>query len=150
PILFAKYGRWIVADCHPTLETHSKRLSDGGRERRSLSGGGEQLCVPAASERTSTATERTPVPMNVAIFESTVEIDDSCIVESPAVIHEQVREYERGDRHTFDLTVTIPSGMTDEVMTALTDIPYGKTRTYGALASDLDTIPVAIGQACAR
>jgi methylated-DNA-[protein]-cysteine S-methyltransferase len=88
--------------------------------------------------------------MNVDIFESTVEIDESSIAESPAVIHEQVREYERGDRQTFDLMVAIPEGVTGKVMTALTEIPYGKTRTYGALATDLDTTPVAIGQACAH
>lgn len=88
--------------------------------------------------------------MNVDIFESTVTIDDSCITEPPAVIREQVHEYERGDRRTFDLTVTIPEKMTGKVMTAVIDIPYGKTRTYGALASDLDTTPIAVGQACAR
>ena len=88
--------------------------------------------------------------MHVDIFETIVEIDDSCIAEPPAVIRQQIREYEHGDRHTFDLTITIPSGMGGEVMTALTDIPYGETRTYGALASDLDTSPVVIGQACAH
>jgi methylated-DNA-[protein]-cysteine S-methyltransferase len=88
--------------------------------------------------------------MNVDIFESTVEIAESSIAESPAVIREQVREYERGDRQTFDLTVAIPEGVTGKMMTALTEIPYGETRTYGALAANLDTTPVAIGQACAH
>lgn len=88
--------------------------------------------------------------MNVDVFETTVEIDETCIAESPAVVREQVREYECGDRQSFDLTVTVPEGLTGEVMTALTDIPYGETRTYGSLAARLDTIPVAIGQACAR
>lgn len=88
--------------------------------------------------------------MNVDIFETTIEIDESVIAESPSVIREQVREYEKGDRQTFDLNVTIPDGVTGEVMAAMTAIPYGETRTYGALAADLDTTPIAVGQACAR
>ncbi|HET7324536.1 MAG TPA: methylated-DNA--[protein]-cysteine S-methyltransferase [Halococcus sp.] len=90
------------------------------------------------------------ISMNVAIFETTIDIDESVIAESPLEIREQVREYERGDRQEFDLRVTIPEGLTGEVMTTMADIPYGETRTYGALAADLDTTPIAIGQACAR
>jgi methylated-DNA-[protein]-cysteine S-methyltransferase len=88
--------------------------------------------------------------MNVDIFKTTIEIDESVIAELPAVIREQVREYECGDRRTFDLNVTIPEGVTGEVMAAMTDIPYGETRTYGALAVDLDITPIVVGQACAR
>ncbi len=88
--------------------------------------------------------------MNVDIFETTIEIDESVIAESSAMIREQVREYERGGRREFDLSVTIPDGLTGEVMTTMTDIPYGETRTYGALATDLDTSPVAVGRACAH
>lgn len=88
--------------------------------------------------------------MNVDIFQTTIEIDDTRIAESGDEIREQVREYESGDRRSFDLRVTIPEGVTGEVMTAMTDIPYGETRTYGELASELDTTPIAVGQACAR
>ena len=88
--------------------------------------------------------------MNVAIFESTIEIDESVIAESPANIREQVREYERGDRREFDLTVSLSTGTTGAVMAALSDVPYGETRTYGAVADRLDTAPVAVGQACAN
>lgn len=88
--------------------------------------------------------------MNIPIFGTTVEIDETLIAESPTVVREQIREYERGDRQTFDLTVTIPEGVTGEVMIAMTDIPYGETRTYGEIAAQLDTSPIAIGQACAR
>jgi methylated-DNA-[protein]-cysteine S-methyltransferase len=88
--------------------------------------------------------------MNVDIFETTVEIDESVIAESPAVIREQVREYERGDRQTFDLNVTISDGVTGDVMAVMTDIPYGETRTYGELATKLNTTPIAAGQACAH
>lgn len=88
--------------------------------------------------------------MNVPILETTVEIDESAIAEGPAEIREQIAEYERGDRRTFDLTVRYPEGMTGEVMAAMTEIPYGETRTYGDLAADLDTAAVAVGQACGR
>jgi methylated-DNA-[protein]-cysteine S-methyltransferase len=88
--------------------------------------------------------------MQVDILESTVEIDESLIAESPAEIRRQVREYARGDRQTFELTVSLASGMTGEVMAAMMEIPYGETRSYGELADDLDTSPVAVGQACGR
>lgn len=88
--------------------------------------------------------------MNVAILDTTIEIDETSIDESLAEIRAQIREYERGDRRTFDLHVDIPDGVTGDVMTAMLEIPYGQTRAYGKLAADLDTIPVAVGQACAR
>jgi methylated-DNA-[protein]-cysteine S-methyltransferase len=88
--------------------------------------------------------------MHVSIFGSTVEIDESHVAEPPAVVREQVCEYAQGDREAFDLTVTRPDGVTGEVMAAMTDIPYGETRTYGELATTLDTAPVAVGQACGR
>lgn len=88
--------------------------------------------------------------MHVHIFDSTVEIDGTHIADPPATVREQVREYERGDREAFDLTVTTPEGLTGDVMAAMVDIPYGETRTYGELAATLDTSPVAVGQACGR
>ncbi|MFC4408148.1 methylated-DNA--[protein]-cysteine S-methyltransferase [Haloarchaeobius iranensis] len=88
--------------------------------------------------------------MHVPILGSTVEIDETAIAEPPAVVREQVREYARGEREAFDLTVAMPGTMTGEVMAAMTDIPYGETRTYGELAAELDTAPVAVGQACGR
>lgn len=88
--------------------------------------------------------------MNVDILDSTVEIDETVITEPAAAIRRQVDEYERGDRRTFDLTVTTPTGLTGEVMETMTAIPYGETRTYGQIADQLRTEPVAVGQACGR
>lgn len=88
--------------------------------------------------------------MNVDILGTIIEIDETAIAEPPAVVREQVREYERGDRRAFDLTVTGPRGATGEVMSALTEIPYGETRTYGEIGDRLGTAAVAVGQACAR
>jgi len=35
-------------------------------------------------------------------------------------------------------------------MRAMTAIPAGETRTYGEIASDLESAPIAVGQACGR
>jgi methylated-DNA-[protein]-cysteine S-methyltransferase len=88
--------------------------------------------------------------MHVDVLGTSFEIDASVVAESPAEIHTQVREYEAGDRRTFDLTVEFPDGLTGDVMAAMTEIPYGETSTYGDLATDLDTAAVAVGQACGR
>lgn len=88
--------------------------------------------------------------MKRSILNSTIEIDESVIAEPADEIQRQVREYEQGQRQVFDLTVRYPDGMTGDVMAAMAEIPYGETRTYGALAAGLGTAPVAVGQACGR
>ena len=88
--------------------------------------------------------------MNVDIFGSSIEIDETAIAESPGTIRRQVEEYERGDRREFDLTVSTPDGPRGDVMAALAAIPYGETRTYGGIAAELDTEPVLVGRACAQ
>jgi len=86
--------------------------------------------------------------MELALFDSQVAIDESAVAEPSEEIRAQVREYERGERRSFDLTVAFPDGLAGDVHRAMTEIPYGETRTYGALAAELDTSPVAVGQAC--
>ncbi len=88
--------------------------------------------------------------MNVSIFDSTIGIDESAIEEPSEAIRTQIKEYERGERTTFELTVRYPDGLTGEVMAAMAEIPYGETSTYGAIAADLGTAPIAIGGACGR
>lgn len=88
--------------------------------------------------------------MNVQIFDTTLALDESVIAESPREVRTQVRAYERGDRRRFDLDVAFPEGMVGQVMAALTDIPYGDTRTYGDIAEELETAPVVVGNGCAR
>ncbi|GAB7017695.1 methylated-DNA--[protein]-cysteine S-methyltransferase [Halostagnicola bangensis] len=88
--------------------------------------------------------------MNISILQSTVEIDESLVDESSAEIRTQIREYERGDRRTFDLEITTPDGILGDVMDAMSEIPSGETRSYGDLAADLETSPIAVGQACGR
>ena len=61
---------------------------------------------------------------------------------------EQVRAYFAGDLRNFSLAVAATgTPFQQRVWTALRTIPYGETRSYGALASQLGTSPRAIGNA---
>jgi methylated-DNA-[protein]-cysteine S-methyltransferase len=88
--------------------------------------------------------------MHVQLFGNEVTVDASRIDAAPETIRAQVREYEAGERTAFDLEVAVPDDFTGEVMRAMSGIPAGETRTYGAVAADLDTAPVAVGGACGR
>ena len=88
--------------------------------------------------------------MQVQLFGHDPEIDASRIDATPETIREQCREYEAGERIEFDLEVNYPDDFTGSVMRAMTEIPAGETRTYGDLAADLETAPIAVGQACGR
>lgn len=88
--------------------------------------------------------------MEVDVLGDAIEIDESYVVETPTEIERQVREYERGDRRTFDLDVSFPDGLTGDVMRAMAAIPYGETRTYGEIAAELGSAPIAVGGACGR
>ncbi|TYL39446.1 cysteine methyltransferase [Natronococcus pandeyae] len=88
--------------------------------------------------------------MQFRIFGCDREIDASLIDADAETIRDQVREYEDGDRRTFDLEVEYPDDFTGAVMRAMARIPAGETRTYGDLASELETAPIAVGQACGR
>jgi methylated-DNA-[protein]-cysteine S-methyltransferase len=78
------------------------------------------------------------------------EIDADRIAEPRRAIERQVREYDRGERESFDLTVEFPESFTGRVMAAMAAIPYGATRTYGELATEVGSSPVAVGGACGR
>lgn len=88
--------------------------------------------------------------MNVALLGSTIEIDESALEASPEAIRAQVGEYAAGERRAFELPVAYPDGLLGDVMAAMAAIPYGKTRSYGEIAADLGTAPVAVGRACGR
>ena len=88
--------------------------------------------------------------MRVHVLGYAIEIGESLIVESSEAIRSQLREYAEGDRRTFDLTVHVVEGTTGAVMGAMTQIPFGETRSYGDIAAEIDTVPIAVGQACAR
>ncbi|WP_313695427.1 methylated-DNA--[protein]-cysteine S-methyltransferase [Halorarum halobium] len=80
----------------------------------------------------------------------TLTLDDSFLDASRDDVREQAAAYAAGERTAFDVTVRYPDSFTGDVMRAMAAIPYGETRTYGELAADLDTSPVAVGGACGR
>jgi methylated-DNA-[protein]-cysteine S-methyltransferase len=88
--------------------------------------------------------------MHVRIFDAELDLEDARLAAEPRSVREQLREYERGDRTRFDLDVDYPDTFAGTVMRAMDRIPYGETRTYGDLAAELETAPVAVGQACGR
>jgi methylated-DNA-[protein]-cysteine S-methyltransferase len=63
----------------------------------------------------------------------------------------QLSAYFAGKRQSFDLPLA-PDGsiLEHRVWALMVTIPYGQTRSYGALARDLDLSPREIGFACAR
>ena len=76
---------------------------------------------------------------------------DAALLDAPVEhVRAQAAEYAAGERSTFDLGVAYPDSFTGEVMRAMAAIPYGETRTYGDLAADLGTSPIAVGGGCGR
>jgi methylated-DNA-[protein]-cysteine S-methyltransferase len=63
----------------------------------------------------------------------------------------QLEQYFAQRQRVFDLPLA-PEGTRDEkrLWARMTEIPYGKTATYGALARELGLIPRQLGQACGR
>lgn len=88
--------------------------------------------------------------MQCSILGGDLDLDLAYLEASPDEVRRQLREYERGERREFTLSPTYPAGFTGEVVRAMAAIPYGETRTYGDLAADLETAPIAVGQACGR
>ncbi|WP_232702922.1 methylated-DNA--[protein]-cysteine S-methyltransferase [Halobacterium wangiae] len=76
------------------------------------------------------------------------DVDLDYVDASEEAVREQLREYEAGDRDTFDLDVHFPEGFLGDVMAAMCSIPPGETRTYGDVAASIDTAAVAVGNAC--
>ena len=61
----------------------------------------------------------------------------------------QLEAYFSGTRQAFDLPFDVQASQFQrDVCAAMLAIPYGDTRTYGAIAKDLGVPAQAIGQAC--
>lgn len=84
--------------------------------------------------------------MEYTLLGGGVTIDESLVQADTDTLVRQLDEYAAGDRQQFDLSLSFPDSFTGRVMRAMTDIPYGETRTYGDLAETLDTAAVAVGQ----
>ena len=62
---------------------------------------------------------------------------------------EQMRAYFAGELTHFELTLaSLDSEEGAHLRAAIASIPYGHTRTYGALASEAGSAARAVGQAC--
>jgi methylated-DNA-[protein]-cysteine S-methyltransferase len=88
--------------------------------------------------------------MQLTVLGYDFTVDETRVDVPPAELRRQVAAYARGDRREFSLAVSFPDSFTGRVMREMAAIPYGETRTYGALASALDTSAVAVGGACGR
>lgn len=88
--------------------------------------------------------------MEARILGTVRELETSLIDADEGTIREQLREYEDGEREAFGLEIEYPDDFTGAVMRSIAAIPFGETRTYGDLAPDLETAPIAVGQACGR
>ncbi len=86
--------------------------------------------------------------MRIRIRGDAYDLDAALVAESEAELRRQLTGYAAGDREAFDLGVDYPESHLGDVMRAMSEIPYGETRTYGELAADLDSGAVAVGQAC--
>jgi methylated-DNA-[protein]-cysteine S-methyltransferase len=88
--------------------------------------------------------------MSYELLGHSVDIEAFRITEPRRIIQQQLSEYAAGERSQFDLTIDPSSGFLGDVQQQLRAIPYGETRTYGEVADQLDTAPIAVGQACGR
>ncbi|MDI9347338.1 MAG: methylated-DNA--[protein]-cysteine S-methyltransferase [Methylacidiphilales bacterium] len=69
------------------------------------------------------------------------------------VIVKQIREYLEHKRTAFDLPYMLPVNASEfqkKVWSAIIDIPYGTTVSYGDLAMLLNSSPRAVGNACGK
>lgn len=93
---------------------------------------------------------RTARSLTVDLLGHTIRLDTSCVRETDSEVRHQLREYAAGDRERFDLVVEFPETFTGAVWRRVERILHGETRTYGELAAELGTAPVAVGGANAR
>lgn len=86
--------------------------------------------------------------MRITIYGRSLKIVEGLIEQDREEVNDQLNQYFNEDRETFDLEYQIPDGFLGEVMKEILDIEYGETRTYGEIAEVVDSVPVAVGQAC--
>lgn len=79
-----------------------------------------------------------------------IEIDMEYLDASEAEVRKQLDDYFEGERTEFELGVTFPESFVGEVMQAVSEIPFGETRTYSDIAEKISSAAVAVGQALGR
>lgn len=85
--------------------------------------------------------------METELFGRKIQLESSYIMESNAEVNRQLRAYEAKKRNTFELTIEYPDTFFGDVWRTVAGISYGETRTYGEIAIELDTAPIAVGNA---
>ncbi|MFB6144789.1 MAG: methylated-DNA--[protein]-cysteine S-methyltransferase [Candidatus Nanohaloarchaea archaeon] len=88
--------------------------------------------------------------MELTLLGTLIEIDEERLGSGRRKVLRQLDEYRCGVRKNFQLGVKYPDNFRGEVMQELRRIPYGETRTYGQIAEELDSAPVAVGRACSN
>lgn len=88
--------------------------------------------------------------MELTLLGTLIEIDEERLGSDINKTLKQLDEYRCGVRRNFQLGIDYPDNFKGEVMRSIRNIPYGETRTYGQIAEDLDSAPVAIGRACSN
>lgn len=86
----------------------------------------------------------------VDCFGHTIHLDAALLRECDSEVRRQLREYAAGERGSFDLGVEYPRTFTGRVWERVGRVPFGETVTYGELATELGSAPVAVGGANAR
>lgn len=108
------------------------------------------VCQQARDATNANPTRDPFTDMELTILGGGVDIDLDRVTVDPATVRTQVQEYAEGSRTDFSIPVEYADGLTGRVMAAMKAIPYGETRTYGDIATELDTAPQAVGQAAGR
>lgn len=85
-----------------------------------------------------------------AIDYTTERQSEPQLTEFGQLIARQLEQYFKNSQTCFSVSCQIDQGtpFQQKVWRALTQIPPGKVKTYGALASELNSSPRAIGNAC--
>ncbi len=84
--------------------------------------------------------------MIVAVFSGELVIDEDLVNQTESEIRKQMHEYLEKERKTFSLDTSFPSGGLGLVLRKASQIPYGETRTYGAVADELDIDKLKLGE----
>lgn len=86
--------------------------------------------------------------MELQIFGKNLNLDAS-LLQNKRKLEGPVQEYLDGDRRSFDGSYNLES-LTEhhrKVLEITAEIPFGETRTYGEIAEEIGSAPLAVGQA---
>lgn len=84
--------------------------------------------------------------MIVAAFSGELVIDEDLVDQTESEIREQIQEYLEKERKTFSLDTSFPGGGEGFVLRKVSQIPYGETRTYGAVADEVEIDKLKLGE----